>query len=193
MRPTKRRWAWLILGIAVAAVVVVGGVRQWSAQRLPKRFAAVVEGQLYRSGSVSPTQLERLYCDYGVTRVLCLLNPDDPDTQAEKLAAQRLGISWHNVPLPGNGASTPEDRRRILNEIINPQIGAVLVHCAAGTNRTGLAVGLYRLHYQDWPLEKVEEELRAFDFEDEPQHENLRQALAEEAAAQAAKRHIAAP
>jgi len=87
------------------------------------------------------------------------------------------------VPLTGDGASTPADRARILALLRDANAPPTLVHCAAGVNRTGLAVGLYRLHVQHWPLEKVLAELKQFGFEDQPQHENLRSALATEAAA----------
>ncbi len=56
-------------------------------------------------------------------------------------------------------------------------------HCAAGVNRTGLAVGIYRLQNEHWTLEQVLAELRAHGFEDDSKHESVRQALAEEAAA----------
>lgn len=172
---------------AVAFLVLLAagtGVAWWQATRLPKRFAPVVEGRLYRSGEVSPAQLARLHADYGIRRVICLLNPDAPATQVERDAARQLGLEWHNVPLPGNGASTPADRERLLALLTEPNAPPTLVHCAAGVNRTGLAVGLYRLRAQGWSLPDVTEELHAFGFEDEPQHENLRQALSE--AAQAA-------
>jgi len=167
------------------AVLLAGGsgAAWWQATRLPKRFAPVVEGRLYRSGEASPAQLARLHRDYGVRRVICLLNPDAPVTQAERDAARRLGVEWHNVPLPGNGASTPADRERLLALLTEPNAPPTLVHCAAGVNRTGLAVGLYRLRVQGWPLADVMKELHAFGFEDEPQHENLRLALAEAAQA----------
>lgn len=182
MRARKfyRPWAAVaLLAIACAAATVA-----WqSAARWPKRFAPVVEGQLYRSGAVSPQQLERLQRAYGIRRVLCLLNSNAPETEAERGVAERLGIEWHNVPLPGDGASTPEDRRQILALLSDTNGGPTLVHCAAGTNRTGLAVGLYRLRCQGWSLSQVMEELREFGFEDEPHHGNLREALTIEAAA----------
>ena len=183
MRPRKRR-LWLITALVGVVVLATAAVAwQQRASRLPKRFAAVVQGQLYRSGSVTPAQLERLCRDYGIRRVICLLNDQAPQTHAERDAAERLGIQWCNVPLPGNGASTPADRQRIRDLLADHSAGPTLVHCAAGVNRTGLTIGMYRLHQQGWTLEQVMRELRAFDFEDAPHHENLRQALAAEAAA----------
>ena len=56
--PVKRR-IWLAGGVLVVLLGVAGGVLAFQAYRLPKRFAAVVAGHLYRSGAVSPGQLER--------------------------------------------------------------------------------------------------------------------------------------
>jgi len=172
-----------IAACTAVLVLTAGGALWWRAAQWPRRFATVVEGRLYRSGEVTPAQLNRIARNYGVKRVLSLLDAHAPVTTAEHAAATRLGIEWHNIPLPGDGASTPAERHRILELLADPNAPPMLVHCAAGTNRTGLAVGLYRLHCQHWPLEQVLAELRQFGFDDRPKHESLRQALAAEAAA----------
>lgn len=181
----KRRIAFLVGLLSVVALSSAAFV--WSHYaRVPKRFAVVVPDRLYRSGTVTPQQLEWLQREHGIGRVISLLAEDDPVTRAEHTAGDRLGIEWYNIPLRGNGASTPPDRSRILELLTVPDSPPTLVHCAAGVNRTGLAVGLYRLHCQHWTLDEVMAELRSFDFEDLPKHENLRQALAEAAAATSA-------
>ncbi len=170
--------------VGMLAVLVVGtAAGVWYSQRLPKRFAPVVEGQLYRSGEVTPAQLKRLQEEYGIQRVVCLLNPAADVTQRERAAAAELGIAWHNVGLTGDGASAATDREQILALLNEPNAPPTLVHCAAGANRTGLAVGLYRIHEQGWSYDEVLAEMRRFGFEDLPKHENLRQALKAAAAA----------
>lgn len=175
------------------AALAVGGLA-WDAQRaLPKRFGVVVEGRLYRSGRVTPEQLQTLRDRYGVQTVLSLLNPNVPESATERAAAEALGMRWINLPLTGDGASSPEDRDRLRGLLGADENGAMLVHCAAGANRTGLAVGMYRLHQSGWSLAQVREEMLRFGFEDEPQHENLRQALADEARLAAERRSAAPP
>ena len=178
-----RRRALAVTVLATLAIATLAGGVWWQQAALPRRFAEVDPGRLYRSGEVAPHQLVHLQRDYHIGRIVSLLAADAPVTVAERQAAERLGIEWCNVPLRGNGASTAEDRRQILTLLADPNAPPTLVHCAAGANRTGLAVGLYRLHCQGWSLASVLDEMRTFGFEDLPKHENLRAALATEAAA----------
>ncbi|MBK8913751.1 MAG: tyrosine-protein phosphatase [Phycisphaerales bacterium] len=148
---------------------------------LPKRFGVVEAGALYRSGEVSPRQLAHLAREHGVRTIISLLDPSAPVSQRERRAAEQLGLRWVNIPLRGDGSSTPADRVRILEALETAGDGPTLVHCAAGSNRTGLAVGLHRIRRQGWTVERTMQELRAYDFEDLPKHQNLRDALREAA------------
>lgn len=167
--------------VALLIVAALGGLAWDKSRELPRRFGVVEEGRLYRSGRVTPEQLQTLHEKYGVRTVLSLLNPDVPESQKEREAAQKLGMRWINIPLTGDGASTPEDRGHIRSILADERNGPLLVHCAAGANRTGLAVGMYRLYHDGWSLDQVRREMLDYGFENEPQHENLRAALAEEA------------
>jgi protein tyrosine/serine phosphatase len=166
-----------VLALGIAA----GGGLWWHTVQLPRRFAVVDPGRLYRSGEVSPWQLAHLQRAYGIARVVSLLNPATAGSRAEQAAAQRLGLEWHNIPLRGDASSTPADRQRIRALLTESDAAPTLVHCAAGVNRTGLAVGIYRLYCQGWTLVQVMAELRARGFEDLPKHHDLREALAAEA------------
>ena len=171
-------------GVKIAATVVVvlaaaAGGGWYHTHHLPKRFGVVVPGRLYRSGRVSPAELATVVRRYHVRTVLSLLDPQAPESVRERQAAERLGLRWVNVPLRGDGSSTPAERARIEAVLADPQAVPVLVHCAAGVNRTGLAVGLYRIRRQGWTVEQVLAEMRRYDFEDLPKHANLRAALRE--------------
>lgn len=186
-RPTsaapRSNRSWRVAALTLVLIGVGGGAAAWwQAGLMPKRFGVVVEGRLYRSGEISPAQLEHVNREYGIRRVISLLDPSAPQSIAEREAAARLGIIWENVPLRGDGSSTPEDRARIIRLLTDPDAPPTLVHCAAGANRTGLACGLYRIHVQHWTYEQALDEMRRYDFGDLPKHENLRQALREAAA-----------
>lgn len=174
-------------------VIATGfAVEQWT--RIPKRFGVVAEGKLYRCGEISSRELAWVQESHGVHTVLSLLNPDVPETQSERIAAEELGLNWLNIGLKGDGSSTPEQRDQIRSIVCDPQNEPLLVHCAAGSNRTGLAIGIYRINVDGWSYEQVLNEMRAYGFDDLPKHENLRAALREEAArAQSARSAMSQP
>lgn len=174
----RRRDPRVVVAGAVLLALLGGTYVVGSYRSVPKRFAPVVDGRIYRSGRITPEQLEYLQRNYGVRTVLSLLNPDAPECAAERDAARTLGLEWRNVPLPGDGESSAQQRDEILRIMRDAESGPLLVHCAAGATRTGLAVGLYRITEQGWPLETALDEMRRFGFEDEPHHESVRQALA---------------
>jgi tyrosine-protein phosphatase SIW14 len=175
--PSQRRFL-VVAGLALVAAA--GAAVLWTGHRLPKRFGVVEDGRLYRCGEITPSELEHVTRNYGLRTILSLLNPDVPESVAERRAAEELGLRWVNVPLPGNGASTAEQREKIKAVLFDLDAAPILVHCAAGANRTGLAVGMYRLHRSGWEVEQVLAEMRDHGFEDLPRHENLRAALAAE-------------
>jgi len=171
----KRRLPVAVAAFVAVAAAVTGGWYHYN--HLPKRFGVVVPGRLYRSGRVAPAELATVARRYHIRTVLSLLDPDAPESVRERRVAQRLGLRWLNVPLRGDGSSTPADRARIEAILFDPQAAPILVHCAAGANRTGLAVGLYRIGKQGWTPEQVLAEMRRYGFEDLPKHANLRAAL----------------
>ena len=173
-----------LIALLAAAALGAGAFATYSwVTYLPKRFGVVDEGQLklYRSGDVTPAQLERLHAKYGIGRVICLLNPADPGARdailAEHATAERLGMQWIDLPMHGDGTSTPEARAKLVALYRVKDAPPTLVHCSAGVYRAGLAVGLYRIHFQGWTYDQVHAELLQHGFEDTPKHENMRAAL----------------
>lgn len=186
----RRRFVLIAAALGLCGLAGFGGYCWWDAQ-YPRRFAVVEPGRLYRSGEVTPAQLVRLHEGYGIERVISLLATDSPETQAEHAAAEKLGLEWHNIPMGGDGTSTPSQRDALRALLLDPNAPTTLVHCAAGTNRTGLAVGMYRIHHDHWTYEQVLAEMRRFSFDDLPKHENLRAALRDEAARATSQRAVA--
>lgn len=184
-KQSSRLW---VIGLLAVAIGVAGfvGYQQW---QLPKRFATVEEGRLYRSGEVHPHHLRTLRDDYKIKRIISLLNPDAPISATERAACEELGLEYINIEMRGNGDSTPEARQQVLSLLLGEDDTPTLVHCAAGTNRTGLAIGLYRIHKQGWTYEDVLKEMKRYSFDDLPKHEGMREALREAAETKNADRN----
>lgn len=179
--PKRNKARLLVLAAVLAVAAAAAGWVGWTQFGPPKRFAVVEAGRLYRCGEITPRQLERVAHEHGIRTVLSMLDPAHPDSVAERAEAERLGLRWLNVPLKGDGSSNDADRDQIRAILLDSQNAPLLVHCAAGANRTGLACGMYRIHADGWTVEQVLTEMRTHGFDDLPKHENLRAALRAEA------------
>lgn len=112
----------------------------------PKRFAPVVEGALYRSGQLTPAAMRAVVERHGLRTVVDLRDddPSDPVMRRARLTAQALGVERVVMPLNGWGTGDPNSYANALRVMSDPDRHPVLVHCAAGTERTGCAVALFR-------------------------------------------------
>jgi protein-tyrosine phosphatase len=119
---------------------------------IPKRFGVVEQGRIYRSGQISATLVKKILTKYNI-RVIVDLTSDDPknqDQQAEKKAAAELNIKVLRFPMNGKGTGDVNDYASAVAAIANAekQNLPVLVHCAAGAQRTGGVIAMFRLLVQ---------------------------------------------
>jgi protein tyrosine phosphatase (PTP) superfamily phosphohydrolase (DUF442 family) len=120
---------------------------------------------LFRSGEPTETGFNKLP-SYNIKTVIDLRAPT-AKAQQEKEWAQRLGIKYINLPM----SAEPPTKKQIatfLDETKqaqkDPQKGAVLVHCAHGSDRTGCLVGLWRVTQEGWDYPAAYKEMRHYWF-----------------------------
>ena len=142
----KSRLVWL------AVLLVGGGIWLWEDviedRVIPKRFGVVKEGRIYRSGQLSASLIKRTLVKYKIGVIVSLSgDSDDVDKNAERQAAAELGIERLVFPLGGNGTGDINNYAEAIAAICEAQEkgNPVLVHCAAGAQRTGGVVATYRL------------------------------------------------
>jgi protein tyrosine/serine phosphatase len=123
---------------------------------VPKNFSVVEPNVLYRSGQMKPRHFTHVLEHYGIRTVVCL-NPDD--APQERALAQRSGVRFVGLSMPGSGQGDPAYFHQALELIADPASRPVLVHCAAGAYRTGATVALYRMLFQGWRREDVVAEM----------------------------------
>lgn len=164
----RRRRRWLIA--ASLMVMVAAGIWVWANvfkdQIIPKNFGVVEEGSIYRSGQLSAALVKRVLAERNIRVIVNLTseNLNDVDQLVEKYAAAELGIEQIRLPLRGDGTGDVNNYARAIAAIVDARKKnlPVLVHCAAGAQRTGSVIAAYRLLVQKKDPNFVEDELEHY-------------------------------
>lgn len=131
-----------------------------------KRWGAVAPGLVFRSGQVSRFLIRPTLKQHGIRHIICMTSPDagDADQQAELAAAKELGIDHVFLPLNGRGVGKVEHFTTAIKRLAeNARNGEpVLVHCHAGSQRTGGVIAAYRLLIEHRSPQFVLDELQQY-------------------------------
>jgi len=163
---SRSRWL-LAVGLAVLVAAGIGVWRSVLEERfIPKRFGVVEQGRIYRSGQISASLVKKVLVEYDI-KVVIDLTADDPnnsDQRAERRSCGELGIQVVNLPLRGNGTGDVNNYAIAVISIAQAvkKGTPVLVHCAAGTQRTGGVIAAYRLLVQKKGPDLVISELKRY-------------------------------
>ena len=171
-RPMLYRLNWL-LGLVVVAAIALSPLAYYNYRSTTLRgFRVVEDGVLYRSGQLSPKQLERVLNEYGIRTVITLREQRDetkPDpTVAEEKYCHERGITYVKIPKHGWGDDEiPKADAAVdafLKAVNDPANQPVLVHCFAGIHRTGAHCALYRMEKNGWTRQEAMAEMKAFGY-----------------------------
>lgn len=159
---------------------------------IPDAWAEVVPGIIYRSAQPREGQWEFVK-GKGVSHVLKLNFPQEGiDDQAVE-----LGMLVHNLAIQPAGLGSIVDQVRqtfvvpdrnllltgisLMEWALKAGMGAILVHCQKGHDRTGLEIALFRIRVQGWSVAEAFEEAVRMGFH--PELSGLDRALLADAAA----------
>lgn len=175
-RPAGRRAApWLF--VALIVVVVGGGIWVWEDvledRLIPKRWGTVIEGQVFRSGHLHPALVERTLRKHDIDLVVSLIDPNSANekdrryAEAEQEACAAIGLVRRVFPLNGDGTGDIESYVQAIAAIREglDQGKTVLVHCAAGSQRTGGVFALYRVLVEGWSPADARREMARYDWD----------------------------
>ncbi len=146
------------LAIGLLTVVGIGGLVLWvdgvRYRFLPKNFGTVEEGLIYRSGQIHGAIIEDVLVDHHIQTVIDLSGDSGRSHEDAELAVvDHLGIEKLTLAgLDGHGLGPIESYAQAFCRLVKErQAGRpVLVHCRAGSQRTGALIALYRVLVQGW-------------------------------------------
>lgn len=162
--PRRRR----IIQLAIIGIVIAGGATYY-ATLLPKRFAVVDEGKLYRSAQPSIRQLDHMIDTLGLKTLLIVRSGKSSRVPNEIEHAQARGLTVVHIPIESRQPISDAHIAEFFRNIDDPARRPILIHCSAGRHRTGYLCARYRIDRQGWPLQRAIDELLSFGFDEEDQ------------------------
>lgn len=158
------------IALGMVGVPVVFGYYRHAQVR---NFHVVCEGVLYRSGQLSLSGLKRVQHDHGIKTVVTLRDAYYPGQLPPDLAEQAYceaeELNYFRItPRPWWAAdgSVPAEKgvRQFLQVMDDPANYPVLVHCFAGSHRTGAYCAIYRMEYEHWSNADALAEMKAYGY-----------------------------
>jgi len=138
-----------LLRLVVIVVIVAGviyGIKKTRYQFIARNFGVVEAGEIYRSVLLTPRMFRKVVGENNIKTVLDLgaYQPGSPEDLREQQLAEELGAERYRFQLDGDGTGNPNYYVQALRLMSDPEAQPILIHCAAGAQRTGVIVLLYR-------------------------------------------------
>lgn len=144
-------------------------------QFVPRRFAEVEPGRLYRSGQIAPRLLAGVLREHRIGVVVDLTGSQPGDrrfqaaARAEAETLAELGVRHVRTPLHGDGTGDPASYVVALEELARARQAGIpaLVHCDAGMRRSAGVIAAYERIVEGRSPEEARRELGRFLDEEE--------------------------
>lgn len=186
MEPALSGSAVLVIVACIAAGISAVLAAKWARHQIvPRNFGIVEPGCIFRSGRLNRRTLRKVRDRHGLRTIIDLgaFPADSHDERVMQGAAKELGLTRYVMRgIFGNATGNPNVYLRAVRLLASAENHPVLIHCAAGAERTGAAVILFRHLVQGKPIDEVYEEAMRFGHHPDKNAE-LRQYVEKHAAA----------
>lgn len=120
---------------------------------------------LYRSGEPTEAGLKTAHDKYHINTIVDLRGAKKW-TDVEKSWAKQLGITYINLPMTAEPPTKKqvETMMKAIRSARDKNQGAVLVHCAHGSDRTGCMIGIWRVTEDNYSYDEAYKEMRKYWF-----------------------------
>ncbi len=133
------------VGKTIGVVALVAGA--WAGYlRLSGNFHSIEQGAIYRSAQLSGSQFAERIRENGIKTILNLRgnNAGRSWYDEEIKASEMAGVRHIDYPI-SSGRELTDDQVNELTGILRSAPRPLLIHCEAGSDRTGLTSALYEL------------------------------------------------
>ena len=151
----------LAIAVGLIAVIAGGGAVLWHKvirhELFPRNFGVVVEDRIYRSGRLTERAMRSLIEDREIKTILDLgaFHPDSEREAWTQAVAEDMGVRRFRFNLIGDGTGNPNYYVQALRLMTDEQAWPLLVNCGAGSERTSVAVMLYRNLVDGEPMQET--------------------------------------
>lgn len=161
----RKLWVRRVLAICL---ILLGAEQLWRHGRdyvLPREFAVVEPGKIYRGGWQKSWPMRQIASNYKIKTILALAHPEDhPLSVSERALAQELGIRWIHIPIVDQrDLGNPRTLGDLLDDaaavLADPANYPIFFHCHHGLNRASMAQIAYRTKYCGWTLDQATDEV----------------------------------
>jgi len=122
-----------------------------------------VDSRIYRSGLLDSNNISTVK-SYGIKSIISLKTNAD-EVMFERLWALENGVQFINIPIQIMDYSEYTKNKFFdVYHMMRTMPPPVLVHCTYGSDRTGVAIGLWRIFENTWPLRSTLHEMDYYGF-----------------------------
>lgn len=116
----------------------------------------VAQERVYRSAQLTSKELEQTIQSKRIRTVISLRGGDEGDRwfREETGVCDRLGVRHVRLGFSATKMPSPEQLRQLLDAYDHAEY-PVLIHCRAGSDRTGMAAAVYQACYAGMPVDRA--------------------------------------